>query len=214
MRPESSPTRQFTEIVLDLVCRKSLDSASPNERKGPDAFNRPRPYNNQANTAATIFDGNAPRHRFALDFECALTRPSDMLDERTLRRGAYRLAGEVFGLSVLGIRVREVSLDSITITGLGGIVFGTPEDIESADPFARILGELAIRFSGVSSDLEPFEANAFPHLDIELRKQIVGFAERSVGPISGLAEALLAHGTLSEEQCCRIIAERIKQRIV
>ncbi len=137
------------------------------------------------------------------------------LGSHSVRRTAYRLAGFAFALAIVKVPFERISIESLWSEphdGSNGVrgYDGTPEQIA----FAYIVGECAANFSGAARDTEPQEKQPPDLASIEdFRQGIVGFAERSIGPISVIAETLLATGRLSEADIYRIIVPAMKRAI-
>jgi hypothetical protein len=135
------------------------------------------------------------------------------IDDRCVRRAAYRLAGEAFALAIMGVKLVGISItifDSVRMSRLGFVAFDRYTNIPpEPEAMSYIVGEYAADVSGFG---EEFEAEIVQKPDLslispELQAQIMDFAARSTGPISALAEYLVVHKELSAETCYQVITE-------
>ncbi|HLZ52476.1 MAG TPA: hypothetical protein VKP61_17130 [Candidatus Acidoferrum sp.] len=141
---------------------------------------------------------------------------SGTIDPRTLRRAAYRIAGEAVSLALLGVEFQYISVAPLARTGrTEGELIALGRGSWTPDEMSYVFGQWAANASGISDE---FDLIKFPKPDLaevseELRNQILRLAAKAAAPICSLAEALLARETILAIECYQIIIARYRDRI-
>ncbi len=139
------------------------------------------------------------------------------LDPQALRRITYRVAGNAIALAAMHVPIRGISIEALEnpdeALREGEIFFEGYNGRREQVAFAYIVGEWAADHSGAPKECEvpnPEPPDLSPIED--LHEKVLEFAEQAIGPIAGVAEALLASKRLSGQQFNQIIMAELKKR--